>query len=125
MAISWERSADTETVLQALRGVNDEISWIALIRQTGLTKKRLMSVLASARRILKGEKILFENIHGEGLKRCTDADKAHKPAKRLLRVTRAMKRELSDLATIENFGAMAQTDQHLATTYRITCNAIA
>lgn len=72
MPMTFERNNDTESVVVALRGCNDEISYKSLAHQTGLTVERAKQVLASARRVLVNEKILFGIIRGEGLRRLTN-----------------------------------------------------
>jgi hypothetical protein len=124
MAMTFERSPDTDAVIDALRGCNNEISYRDLARQSGLTLGRAKQVLASARRALRADKILFGTIRGEGLRRLTDSDKVKKPEAFKKRVFRGAGRELKDLATIANFGALEKVEQHSCTINRTVLNVL-
>lgn len=124
MAMTFERSPDTDAVIHTLQGCNNEISYRDLARQSGLTLGRAKQVLASARRALRSEKILFGTIRGEGLRRMTDSDKVKKPEAFKKRVARGAGRELKDLATIANFGALEKVEQHACTINRTVLNVL-
>lgn len=125
MPLTFERSADTDAVIIALRGCNNEISYIDLARQAGLTVDRTKQVLSSARRALRSESgVLFGTIVGEGLRRLTDADKVKKPEAFKKRVFRGAGREIKDLATISDFGNLEKSDQHSVTTNRTVLNVL-
>jgi len=125
MPLTFERSADTDAVIVALRGCNKEISYADLARQAGLALDRTKQVLASARRALRSESgILFGVIRGEGLRRLTDADKVKKPEAFKKRVFRGAGREIKDLATISDFGKLEKSDQHSVTTNRTILNVL-
>lgn len=125
MPLTFERSADTDAVIIALRGCNNEISYVDLARQAGLTVDRTKRVLSSARRAIRSESgVLFGTIVGEGLRRLTDADKVKKPEAFKKRVLRGAGRELKDLATISDFGNLAKSDQHSVTTNRTVLNVL-
>lgn len=125
MALSFERSPDTDAVIVALRGCNDEISYTALAQQAGLSLARTKSVLRSARNALRAEsRILFGTIVGEGLKRLSDQDKVRKPEAFKKRVLRGAGREIRDLATISSFEQLSKTDQHSVTTNRTVLNVL-
>jgi len=80
--------------------------------------------LRSARHALRSEGILFGTIIGEGLRRLTDQDKVKKPEAFKKRVMRGAGRELKDLTTIANFGALGKADQHSVTLNRTILGAI-
>lgn len=68
----FERSETTNDLVEALRGVNDEVSYATLANQVGVGVGRMKASLASARRILvnqKPEPIKFSAIKGHGLRR--------------------------------------------------------
>ena len=125
MPLTFERSADTDAVIIALRGCNNEISYKDLARQAGLTLPRTKSVLRSARRALRSENgVLFGTIIGEGLRRLTDADLVKKPEAFKKRVFRGAGREIKDLATISDFANLSKSDQHSVTTNRTVLNVL-
>lgn len=124
MAFIFERSPDTDAVINVLRGCNDEISYVDAARRAGLGTDRLKAVLRSARNVLRSEGILFGTVVGEGLKRLTDADKVKKPEAFKKRVMRGAGRELKDLATIADFTSLSKTDQHSVTLNRTVLNAM-
>lgn len=124
MALNFERSPDTDAVVNVLRGCNSEISYTEAAKRAGLGLPRLKAVLPSARRSLASEGILFGVITGEGLKRLTDQDKVRKPEAFKRRVMRGAGRELKHLTTIADFGALSKTDQHSVTLNRTILNAM-
>ena len=125
MALTFERSPDTEAVIVALRGCNNEISYRDLARQAALSLARTKQVLNSARRALRSEGgILFGVIRGEGLRRLTDSDKVKKPEAFKKRVFRGAGRELKDLGTIANFGALEKVEQHSCTINRTVLSVL-
>lgn len=124
MPMTFERSPDTDAVILALRGCNNEISYRDLARQAGLSVGRAKQVLASARRALRADKILFGTIRGEGIRRLTDSDKVKKPEAFKRRVSRGAGRELKDLGTIANFGALEKVEQHSCTINRTVLNVL-
>ena len=125
MALTFERSADTDAVMIALRGCNNEISYTDLARQAGMAVGRAKQVLSSARRALRSESgILFGTIRGEGLRRLTDTDKVKKPEAFKKRVFRGAGREIKDLATISNFEHLTKSNQHAVTTNRTVLNVL-
>jgi hypothetical protein len=124
MALVFERSPDTDAAISVLRGINDEISYADAAKRAGLGTPRFKCVLASARRALRSEGILFGVIRGEGLRRLTDQDKVKKPEAFKKRVMRGAGRELKDLSTIADFGALGKTDQHSVTLNRTILNAM-
>jgi hypothetical protein len=124
MPMTFERSPDTDAVILALRGCNNEISYRDLARQSGLTLGRAKQVLGSARRALRSDKILFGIIRGEGLRRLTDSDKVKKPEAFKKRVFRGAGRELKDLSTIANFGALEKSEQNSCTINRTVLNVL-
>jgi hypothetical protein len=124
MPLTFERSPDTDAVIVALRGCNDEISYADLARQAGLTLSRAKSVLPSARRAIRAETgVLFGVVRGEGLRRLTDADKVKKPEAFKKRVVRGAGRELKDLGTI-NVAGLQKSEQHSVTINRTVLNAM-
>lgn len=125
MPITFERSADTEAVIVALRGCNGEIGYAELAKQAGLSVKRMKQVLSSARRALRSESgLLFGTIIGEGLRRLSDADKVKKPEAFKKRVFRGAGREIKDLSTISDFGNLSKSDQHSVSTNRTILNVL-
>lgn len=124
MALTFERSPDTDAVIAALRGCNNEISYRDLARQSGLSFGRTKQVLASARRALRADKILFGTVRGEGLRRLTDSDIVKKPEAFKKRVFRGAGRELKDQSMIANFGGLEKVEQHTSTINRTVLNAM-
>lgn len=125
MPISFERSADTDAVIVALRGCNNEIGYAELAKQAGLTLARTKQVLSSARRAIRSESgVLFGTITGVGLRRLSDADKVKKPEAFKKRVFRGAGREIRDLSTISDFGNLSKPDQHSVTTNRTVLNVL-
>jgi hypothetical protein len=122
--MTFERSADTDAVIVALRGCNNEISYKDMAKHAGLTLLRAKQVLPSARRALRAENgVLFGVIRGEGLRRLTDADKVKKPEAFKKRVFRGAGREIKDLGTI-SYDNLSKSDQHSVTTNRTVLNVI-
>lgn len=125
MTPSFERSADTAAVINVLRACNDEITYEHLSARSNLALSRMRQVLASARRVIRREDgILFGSVKGKGLKRLDDQAKVKKPEAFKKRVARGARREVEDLGTISNFGALSKTDQHSVTTNRTVLNVI-
>lgn len=124
MAISFERSPDTEAAIQVLRGCNSEISYGEAARRANLSVQRFKAVLRSARNALRSEGILFGTVIGEGLRRLSDTEKVKKPEAFKKRVFRGAGRELRDLGTISDFGKLSKTDQHSVTLNRTILNAL-
>lgn len=124
MALNFDRSPDTDAVINTLRGVNSEISYTEAARRSGLGVIRLKAVLRSARNALRSEGILFGTVVGEGLKRLTDQDKVRKPEAFKKRVMRGAGREIKDLNTISDFGALSKADQHITTLNRTVLHSI-
>jgi hypothetical protein len=123
--MSFERSADTDSVIIALRGCNNEVSYRDLANQAGLTLQRTKQVLASARRVLRADNgVLFGVIRGVGLRRLTDVDKVKKPEAFKKRVFRGAGREIKDLGTISDFGGLSKADQHSVSTNRTVLNVL-
>lgn len=122
--MTFERSADTESVVTTLRGVNLEISYRQLAQQADLSPKRTMSVLASARRILENEGILFGVNRGVGLRRLSDTDKVKQPEDFKKRVFRGAGRALKRLGTISSFENLSQPDRHSVVTNKTILNVI-
>lgn len=123
--LTFERSIDTQTVIDTLRGVNDEISYGHLAQRCKLSTARVKQVLASARRSLRRENILFGVIFGQGLRRLGDLDKARKTENIKRKISRAAKREIKDLATIEHFEALPNIEQTMVSTNRVVLHVIA
>lgn len=124
MALTFERSPDTDAVINVLRGINDEISYGDMARRAGLGTDRAKAVLRSARQALRADGILFGTIIGEGLRRLSDLDKVKKPEAFKKRVMRGAGRELKDLSTIADFPALSKTDQHSVTLNRTILGAL-
>lgn len=122
MSLTFERSEHTEAVVKILRKVNGEASYMTLASQSKLPVARLKSVLSSARRILKRDKILFGVVIGQGLKRLSDQDKVVKSESTKKRMARTADRGIKDLETIEQFERLSQTDQLKVTTNRTILN---
>lgn len=124
MPMTFERSADTDAVIIALRGCNNEISYTDLARQAGLTVARTKAVLPSVRRALFSESgVLFGVIWGIGLRRLTDADKVKKPEAFKRRVVRGAGREIKHLGSID-YPNLQKSDQHSVTTNRTVLNVL-
>jgi hypothetical protein len=124
MPMSFERSPDTESVINVLRGCNSDITYFDLSKRAGLGVGRMKQVLASARKALSREGILFGVIYNVGLKRLTDHDIVKKPEAFKKRVFRGAGRELKDLGKINDFGALSKTEQHSVTLNRTILGAI-
>jgi hypothetical protein len=116
--LNFERSPDTEAVIIALRGVNEEATYQGLAKQANMSLLRLKSVLRSARQILRREKILFGTITGVGVKRLADTDKVRKSEDNKKRMANAAKRGIKELDTIEHFELLIPIDQLTVTTNR-------
>jgi hypothetical protein len=124
MPFTFERSPDTDAVIDVLRGCNDQIAYPDIATRAGLTLERAKGVLASARRVLRKDGILFGTIMGHGVHRLTDLDKVKKPETFKRRVARGAGREIKDLSTIADFGKLSKTDQHCVTLNRTLLHAI-
>lgn len=124
MPMNFERAADTESVIVALRGCNDEISYRSLANQTSLTVERTKQVLASARRVLVNEKIMFGVVRGEGLRRLTDNDIVDLPPSFHKRVFKGAGRQLKYQGCINDFAALGKAKQHTQTINLTILNAL-
>jgi hypothetical protein len=125
MAMTFERSPDTDAVIRILRGCNDEISYLDLARQAGLSMQRMKAMLPSARRAIRAQSgVLFGVIRGEGLRVLRDTDKVRKPEAFKRKVMRGAGREIKDLSTISDFNGLDKADQHSVTTNRTILNVI-
>lgn len=124
MAFRFERSPDTDTIIDILRGCNDQIEYVVLAHRANLPLERTKSLLPTARRALRKEGILFGTITGHGIHRLTDADKVKKPEAFKRRVFRGAGREIKDLTTISDFGKLSKTDQHAVTLNRTILTAM-
>lgn len=124
MALSFERSPDTDAVIAVLKGCNSEISYVEIARRSHLSLDRAKSILPSARRVLGTDGILFGTVVGEGLRRLTDEDKVKKPEAFKKRVMRGAGRELKHLSTIADFGSLSKTNQHSVTLNRTILSAM-
>lgn len=118
--LNFQRSSDTEAIATALRGVNSEISYLALANQAALTVDRLKSLLPSARRSLQRERILFGVITGVGLRRLGEMEKVELSTAAIRKTSRAAKRGVKILDTITNFEQLPPTQQVTASINR-TC----
>ncbi len=124
MPAMFERSADTDLIVNLLRKVNGEIEYTQIAKMTGLAMPRVKDLLRSARKILRRENILFGTIIGVGLKRLSDLDKARKTESVKKRIAQTATRELKDLATIEHEQAMPLREQLMVTTNRTVLTVI-
>lgn len=124
MPFIFERSPDTDAVIDTLIGCNDEITYQDIAARAGLSVERAKAVLPSARRVLRKSGILFGTIMGRGVHRLTDLDKVKKPEAFKKRVARGAGREIKDLSTISDFGKLGKTEQHAVTLNRTLLHAI-
>lgn len=123
MKAMFERSPDTARLIEALRGVNDEISYRDLAKRSELSERRLKECLASARRyILREDKAIFGVIKGYGIRRLSNSDKVGDGENDLKKIYRASKRSEKKLVTVE-YAPLTKEEQHRVTTLR-TCNSI-
>lgn len=122
MPMNFERSPLTDSLVHILRAVNGEVSYETLAKQAKIDKARMKAVLPSARRILKGEKILFGCITNFGLRRLVDGDKVRKSEDNKKRMARAAGRAIRELGTIEAFDRLSNIDQLVVTTNRSIFN---
>lgn len=108
MPYTFERSPDTDAVINILQGCNQEISYGELASRAGLSPERVKSILPTARTVLRKTGVLFGCIRGYGLNRLTDADKVKKPEAFKRRVVRGAGREIKDLTTISAFDKLSK-----------------
>jgi hypothetical protein len=123
MPMNFERSLLTETIISFLRGVNDEITYVAIAQHAGVTVKRMKSSLPSARRALERENIEFAPIHGLALRRMNEIAKAHKSEAYKQRISRAAYRAEKHAAAID-LERLPPSDQVMVTINRTTFSAI-
>jgi len=109
--VRFKRSQLTESVIDLLKGVNDDVSYSELAKRAKVTVPDLKKVLPSARRILLDENILFEPITGYGLQRLTDEGKVGKSEKNKRRLRSGSKRSLKELSTITEYDKLSPADQ--------------
>lgn len=124
MPYTFERSPDTDAVINILQGCNQEISYGELASRAGLSPERVKSILPTARTVLRKTGVLFGCIRGYGLNRLTDADKVKKPEAFKRRVVRGAGREIKDLTTISAFDKLSKVEQHNVTLNRTILGAI-
>lgn len=120
-----ERHPDTEAVMTVLRGVNDEIAYEEIARQSLLSVSRVKSVLRSARLSLRREnQILFGTVKGWGLKLLSDAEKVRTSDGRKKRIANSATQGIKDLESIQQFDRLMKADQHSVVTDRTVFNVI-
>ena len=117
--LSFERSAITQALVVALRGVNGEISYTALAQQVGSDIERVKISLQSARRILAHENLYFGTIHGHGLRLLDDVSIATKQPANIKRIGRAVGRNQKEVAAIRSFERLPLDNQRMVTTARL------
>jgi len=122
--ITIERSVDTDKTVDALRGVNNEISYESLCAATGLPMARQRQVLASARRILEKEGILFGAMWKIGLRRLFDSDKVVQSEHTKKRIGRAASRGVKRLDTISDYDKLSKNEQQTAAINRIVFSVV-
>lgn len=115
---TFERSADTDKIIEVLRGVNDEITYSELASRTRLSRTRCKQLLRTARKALMKDKIVFGVEIGVGLARLADGDKVHLAARRKRHIGREAHRGIKEIETIEQFDKLSGADQIMATTNR-------
>lgn len=119
-----ERSADTDRLVVALRGVNGEISYSNLAKQADLAIPRAKALLTSARRIvLRDDGLTFGAIRGFGVKRLNLEEKINDADHDLKKMHRASGRAIKKHDTID-YGLLKKDQQHRVTTQRTVFNII-
>lgn len=124
MPYTFERSPDTDAVIEILRSCNDRITYDDLAARSNLPVDRAKSLLHTARNALRKDGILFGTIRSEGLHRLTDHDKVRKPEAFKKRVRRGAGRELKDLSTISAYDQLSKVEQHSVTLNRTILHAM-
>lgn len=109
--MTFKRSNLTDVVIDALRGVNDEISYVDLARRCKSQVVDVRKVLPSARKILMQDKILFEPIIGYGLKRLDDSGKITRSEKNKKRIKAGARRSVKELETVNDYSTLSPEDQ--------------
>lgn len=117
--LSFERSAITQALIVALRGVNGEISYEALAQQIGTDVATMKASLGSARRILIEEQIFFGVIQGIGLQRLFDINLSVKTRSDIKKIGRATTRGKKVIAAIKEFESLPLVNQRMVTTARL------
>jgi len=112
----FERSAETERLIDILRGVNDEISYANASRLAGFAIHGGTPALTSARRHLETQHgIVFDCVRGVGLRRLGDVEKVTSTARHARSIRRTAKRGTTRIGAIENFAALPLKEQLQAT----------
>lgn len=114
----FQRSPETEAIVAVLRGVNLDIAYGEIARQTKLPLERMKELLSSARRVLRNEGIMFGTVRNYGLRRMGDREKVQKSEDNKKRISRAASRALKEIDTIEAFELLPPVDQLVVTTNR-------
>lgn len=120
----FEKSATTQLLYTLLKGVNGEIAYERLVEATGKPLHEIRSALASARRSLERDRIVFATVRGVGLRRLSDGEKARSTEAIKKSIRRASGRGIRRLNAIENPAMMSNADQLTATINRTIFEAI-
>jgi hypothetical protein len=117
---NFQQSEQTAAIVATLRGVNQDISYVALSKAVGFRVTGATSSLISARRVLESaENIVFDTVRGQGLIRLDDAGKVASTERHARTIGRTARRGRKRLNTVENFSALKPKEQ-LAATLRAT-----
>jgi len=109
---TFKRSADTDALMLALAGINNDVSYKLLAQQADLPVSRTKQLLPSARRaLLRERKIVFGVLRGYGLKRLDESEKIDASDDVKKRIRRAAGRGLRVLGAFNFAEATSNRDR--------------
>lgn len=113
MNVIPEISSMTLDIAQALRKIEggEQVSYVALSEQVNFDVIKNRHLLSSARRILKGERVIFGAVRGVGLKRLTDSEIAESGTHVLRHINRSAKRGGQTLGCVNNYAGLTPSQQ--------------
>lgn len=116
----FKQSEETISLIKALRGVNQEITYDSLSGMVGFPVSGATPALGSARRNLeRNESIVFTTLRGQGLRRLDDTGKVDSTDRHARTIGRTARRGRKRLSVVDNFAGLTKEKQ-LKSTLRMT-----
>lgn len=120
----FEKSRMTKLLCDHLRIVNEHISYDRIAAITGRPVGDIRAAIASARRILERDKIVFAVVRGVGLRRINDNEIVQSTEQMKGTIRRASRRGLKRLEAISNVAALPPAEQMTAMLNRTIFEAV-
>lgn len=120
----FEKSYLTTILCDHLRQTNGEISYARICDVAGCDIGVARPAIASARRILEREKIVFATVRGVGLRRIDDSEIVRSTEKIKGTIRRASRRGIKRLNAVSSIANLLPSDQISATLNRTIFEAV-